>query len=244
MPERTHPFPEEIRKPISLWRKDEIMKAHPGYRMAKAGDIDAAVSLVTDLALDFLKDAVQMLPASAYYVAPHAKEASGDNALPQVIATTCALLSGGAVDNDIVQTTRVFHTGADPMERMASRPEFEGIVIPDAEYVIVDDVPTMGGTLAELAHYLQDRGGRITGAIVLVNAGRSEYFHPSSSIQSKLQSRYEQEIRQLFGIWPQALTANEANYLVGFRTVDEIRNRLLKARQETHRRLRSKGIKG
>lgn len=123
------------------------MKSHPGYPMAKAGDIDSAVSLVSDLALDFLKNAVQVLPANVCYVAPHAKEASGDNAIPQVIATTCALLSAGALDDDIVQTTRVFHTGADPMERMTTRPEFEGIVIPEVEYVIVDDVTTMGGTL-------------------------------------------------------------------------------------------------
>jgi hypothetical protein len=39
-----------------------------------------------------------------------------------------------------------------------------------------------------------------------------------------------------------ALTANEATYLIGFRSTDEIRNRLAKARQETDRRLRSKGI--
>ena len=58
----------------------------------------------------------------------------------------------------------------------------------------------------------------------------------------KLEKRYGREITQLFGIEPSALTANEANYLIGFRTIDEIRNRLANARQETHLRLRSKGI--
>ena len=39
-----------------------------------------------------------------------------------------------------------------------------------------------------------------------------------------------------------APTANEAQYLIGFKTADEIRNRRTKATQEIHRRLRSKGI--
>ncbi len=158
MPERIHPFPREIQKPISLWRKDDIMKSHPGYPMAKAGDIDSAVSLVSDLALDFLKNVVQVLPANVCYVAPHAKEASGDNAIPQVIATTvrCFLLEHWMT---ILFRLRVFSIRVPtPWSEWPTRPEFEGIVIPEVEYVIVDDVTTMGGTLAELAHYLQERG--------------------------------------------------------------------------------------
>ena len=100
----------------------------------------------------------------------------------------------------------------------------------------------MGGTLAELANYIQERGGVVLAAIVLVNAGRVEEFHPSKTTKSKLKLRYEIEIEQIFGIRTEALRANEANYLLGFRTVDEIRNRLAKAREETNRRLRSKGI--
>jgi len=59
---------------------------------------------------------------------------------------------------------------------------------------------------------------------------------------SKLKSRHEHAIEEIFGIRVDALTANEANYLIGFRSADEIRNRLAKAREKTDRRLRSKGI--
>jgi len=58
----------------------------------------------------------------------------------------------------------------------------------------------------------------------------------------KYEKRYTHEIEEIFGIVPKALTANEANYLVGFKSADEIRNRLVKARKETDLRLRSKGI--
>lgn len=53
---------------------------------------------------------------------------------------------------------------------------------------------------------------------------------------------HELKIEDILQIAPAALTANEANYLIGFRTADEIRNRLAKARKETDLRLRSKGI--
>jgi hypothetical protein len=53
---------------------------------------------------------------------------------------------------------------------------------------------------------------------------------------------YGNEITEIFGIISDALTANEANCLIGFRSADEIRNRLAKAKKETYLRLRSKGI--
>lgn len=78
--------------------------------------------------------------------------------------------------------------------------------------------------------------------IVLVNAGRVKLFHPARKVLRELEKRYLHEIEEIFGIVPHALTANEANYLIGFKSVDEIRNRLAKARKETDLRLRSKGI--
>ena len=128
------------------------------------------------------------------------------------------------------------------MERMCLRPEFEGVVIKGARYVLVDDVTSMGGTLAELANYLQYYGGTVVAAIVFVNAGRVKQFKPTRKVISELEKRYTHEIEEIFGIVPNALTANEANYLIGFKSADEIRNRLVKARKETNLRLRSKGI--
>jgi hypothetical protein len=55
-------------------------------------------------------------------------------------------------------------------------------------------------------------------------------------------ARHELKIETNLHIAPCALTANEADYLIGFRTADEIRKRLAKARKETDLRLRSKGI--
>jgi hypothetical protein len=244
MPSRTYGFPVDTDIPLWLFPDDTCLKGHSCYTAAKAGDVAAAVSLVSDIALPFLIENHHKLPAGACYVAPHACEATGDNAIPQVLAQACAMVAGGEADTDIVQITRVFHTGADPMERIATRADFEGLVKPDALHILVDDVTTMGGTLAELAHFIQNRGGKVAGVVVIVNAGRTKNLRPLASVIRKIENRHGHEIEQILGIQPAALTANEANYLVGFRTSDEIRNRLAKAREETNRRLRSKGIEG
>jgi hypothetical protein len=59
---------------------------------------------------------------------------------------------------------------------------------------------------------------------------------------NKTEKRFGNEITEIFGIVPTALTSNEARYIIGFRSADEIRNRIAKARKETNLRLRSKGI--
>jgi hypothetical protein len=45
-----------------------------------------------------------------------------------------------------------------------------------------------------------------------------------------------------FGIDPAALIANEASYLSGFRTADDLRNRAAKAAEASDLRLRAKGF--
>lgn len=240
---RKHGFPASIGEPIALFEHDASLKTHRDHHAAKCGDQTAAVNLIWDIAFDFIRNSVQKLPHNVTFVAPFAREAQGDNAIPQVLASACAVLaSGGQIDEDIVQTTRVFHTGADPMERLCLRSQFEGAVNPQQPYVLVDDVINMGGTLAELADFIRQADGVVVGVIALVNAGREKGLIPSKRILRQLETRYPNEIRTIFGIEPQALTANEANYLIGFRTADEIRNRLSKARKEIHLRLRSKGI--
>ena len=54
--------------------------------------------------------------------------------------------------------------------------------------------------------------------------------------------RFPDAIQHTFGIDPGALTANEASYLSGFRTADDLRNRAAKAAEENDLRLRAKGF--
>lgn len=239
--DRIYGFPASA-KHFHLYEHDSQLKQHPAYVSAKQGEEEAAFELVWDLATEFLAGLQGQFHEHAIFVSPFAKEASGDNAIPPLLASACANLIGGSSENDIVQLERVFHTGADPMEPMCLRPSFEGEVVPGKSYVLVDDVTTMGGTLAELANYILINGGAVAGTIVLCNAGTSTGFSPPKKTLRLLKERFGDEIKDIFGIRTEALAANEANYLVGFRSADEIRNRLVKAEKETAERLRSKGL--
>ena len=238
---RTKGFPLSL-SAAHLWRDDAPLKSHYAYQKAKAGDKDAALELVVDLAVTWVSGLRERLKPRLIYVSPHAQEATGDNAIPQTLAAVCASLLDGEVDTGIVQSDRVYHTGADPMERMAARAQFFGKVTPGAEYVLVDDVTNLGGTLAELSNYIQVLGGVVRDVVVLVNAGRNPALVPEKKFVRLIKERFDEEFTATFGIEPEALTANEAQYLVGFQSIDQIRNRLAAAEQEIDCRLRSKGI--
>ena len=93
------------------------------------------------------------------------------------------------------------------------------------------------GNWKQLKGKLKEQWGKLTDDDLDVIEGKREV------LAGKIQERYGHDIEAIFGIQPQALTADEAGYLIGFRTADEIRNRVAKARQETHLRLRAKGIR-
>jgi Phosphoribosyl transferase domain len=234
----------EVRAPLFLFTTDAPLKAHMGYRAAKAGDADAAIALVADLEAPLAPLVRATLSPGLIYVAPHAIEATGDKAIPGILAGVLASATGGMPEDEIVQINRVYHTGADPMERLIARPIVGGAVARGERYVLVDDVCTMGGTLAELADHIRTGGGEIAGAVVIVFASRTDRLAADPRPLNELERRYGDEIRQAFGIDPQALTTDEATYLIGFRDAYELRNRCAKAEKERARRLRAKGVEG
>ena len=83
-------FSPRIQAPLALFRHDGVLKSHPDYRRAKAGDAAAAVRLVTEFAEPLGRDAARCFAGPVIYVAAHAREASGDNAIPQILAEAIA----------------------------------------------------------------------------------------------------------------------------------------------------------
>ena len=212
------------------------LQRHTDYSDAKAGSHHSAFRLIADLVAPKLKAGVGAFPENAIFASPFASELAGDNALPIVLAMFCAKAFGGACDLEIVQKERVFHTGADPMERLISRPTFDGAVSVGRDYVLVDDVTNMGNTLAELANFIIYGGGNVVGYCVMVDDGRIPTLIPDCKTIRLLEERFGNEIEDIFGISISCLTANEAQYLIGFRSADEIRGRCAKAKEEIHRR--------
>jgi adenine/guanine phosphoribosyltransferase-like PRPP-binding protein len=237
-----HGIPAVCGEPICVFQNTEALKQHPGYRLAKSGDAAAAAQLVADLAPP-LVDRLRHLGTDVIIVAPHAQEATGENAIPQTLASFLARQLGARDDTSIVQRNRVFHTGADAMQRLISPSEYFGTVASGASYVVADDVSTLGGTLADLGSYITNNGGAVVGCVVLVYAARSGRVIPAVATLGKLERRFGGEVRDIFGIEIPALTYEESQYLLGFRSVDEIRNRAAAAKQTRAERIRSKGVR-
>lgn len=220
---------------IHSFTSDQPLKSHPSYRAAKAGDAKAAARLVADLVANPTHDF-----GDAVFVPVRTFEASGMNQIPVALAQRYA--GDKEIAQGIIQINRSFHTGADPMERLVARAKFDGPVQRGGRYVLVDDVTTMGGTLADLASFIQSKGGVVVGTVVLTNASRAGSFQAPPAQARLLERRLGNEIRELFQVEPSALTADEVGYLIGFRNADELRNRVAKAKIERDRRLLSKGV--
>lgn len=227
---------------LHLFSQDASLKAHSAYRQALAGDRDAVLEQVVKLAATWLAQHRARFKPGVDFVARHAQEASGDNAIPQTLASVCAEYYGGCVDTEIVQSDCVYHAGAGPMERMPARAQFVGQVTSGDEYVLLDDVTNQGGALAELSNYIQGYGGEVRDVVVLVNGGRNPALVPEKKFVRLIKERFGDEITETFGGEPTALPTNEVQYLVGFQPVVQVRNRLAAAEQEVDRRLSSKGI--
>jgi len=80
---RTYGFPADVGKPLSLFGDDAPLKAHALYRWAKAGDAEAAVKLVVDLARPLAEQAPARYRPDTIYVAPHALEQRATTPSPE-----------------------------------------------------------------------------------------------------------------------------------------------------------------
>lgn len=240
---RVHGFDEKAGEILSDYRDDTAIKAHPDYVAAKAGDDAAADRFVGAMIKpESLEQAKRRFGADAIYAPVVAEEAKGHNAIPVHMAQFYAAHAGGSVDTAIIQANRAFHTGAGPMERLANRPLFDGDVIKGGKYVLVDDVSVMGSTLAAMADHIRRNGGEVAGVVTLANASRSGVLRAPKAHVADIERRYGHEVRDLFGIEPAALTADEAAYIRNFRDADALRSAVASAEGKRVARLRAKGI--
>lgn len=83
------------------------------------------------------------------------------NALPAVHARILSRILAGEVDDRIQQDSRVGRTDMNRFQRFVWQPSFSGPVLIGRSYIIVEDVVTLGGTVAALASYIHRHGGRV-----------------------------------------------------------------------------------
>ena len=235
-------IPYTAKEPIASNVSLEDLKAHPKYQEAKHGNLDSAISLVNDLISkeDVIK-ASNAFGKDVIYVPVTQFEKDGINRIPYAIAQKYASETGASINDSLYVKDKAFHTGMKMMERLIARTRFEGD-IPKGKYVLVDDVTSSGATLADLSSYIQEQGGDVIGSVLLTNAMRGDKLIADKSLTKLLETKYGNEIRELFGIEPSSLTREEAKYLQGFRTPDELRASANKASSSRAERIRIKAL--
>ncbi|MBC2594942.1 hypothetical protein H5P28_11805 [Ruficoccus amylovorans] len=207
--------------------------AHPDYKAAKLGDIDAAYRLARDLVDDTVIERVRESLGSnldSTVIGVRAQEGQGDNMIPLMVADRLAQALGLELDSSIYQSNRPERTKKDGLDRIFSQVEFAGPVVKDGKYFMVDDTLSQGGTFMGLASHIEANGGEVIGAFTLTGKQYSRRLQLSDPVLKKVREKYgdlEAQFRQATGYGFDALSESEARYLATFKQADRVRDRIL-----------------
>ncbi|MER2492325.1 LPD38 domain-containing protein [Catenovulum sediminis] len=211
--------------------------SHPDYKAAKEGDSKAAIRLVADIiktdALKQLKKLVGNEKAIALGVL--AKESQGNNKIPEAMAEYIAEALGLEVSIDIIQESYVGRSTKDGFSRLGVQPTFEGNVIRNGRYIIMDDTLTQGGTLASLKGFIESSGAKVLAATALTGKQYSAKISVSDETLSRLRAQYEgtgleKWWQDTIGYGFNKLTESEARYLINAKDADKVRERVSASR--------------
>ena len=214
------------------------------YKAAKnQGDFEAATRLVTecikrapktmdaivDAAMPFIEDGTPLL-----CVVPHPAfddDDGGDdqasareiprNVIPSVYANYIAAMLGATVDSQIIERERVGRTKLKNFERFLWQPSFTGLVQSKAAYIIVDDVFTLGGTIAAMRSYLLQHGGTVALSTALAHrTGRAQRLALTRETWNELQGIYGSDLssfwKEVVGHDAICLTESEGSVIIAF----------------------------
>jgi len=211
---------------------------HASYTMAKNGDINAALDLVSDVITpDSIQKLVQLAAdTTPILVSVHAEETVSSNFIPLAMSVFLSEKTGFDIDISIVQSKKVGRTSApDGFYRIAVTPTFTGEFPRGRTAIIMDDTLTQGGTLANLKGHIESQGGRVIGALALTGKQYSAKIAISVETLTSLRDRYgqlEEWFVGYFGYGFDQLTESEAKYILGSKKDAEfIKNRLIAARE-------------
>lgn len=219
------------------------LSKEPEYDAAKKGDQEAALNLADRLVSDETVNQVREIvgDSNARILPVLAAEFEGNNKIPLAFAEVLADRLGLTVERGIVQAEKVHRTGSGADHRLAFNPSFLGDVIDGQKYLIVDDTLTMGGTLASLRGYVENRGGEVIAASVMTAHQGSVDMAVKPKMLAAIEAKHGDSMdtfwKENFGYGIDKLTQGEAGHLKAAPSVDAIRDRIFAARHGTSERL-------
>jgi hypothetical protein len=217
-------FPDVIAHGVHGIRRDADWAA------AKSGDAAAALRLVERLARPEAAASLRQAVAGQDAVLVPVRQAErggGDNLIPAIFARWLAAETRLPVEETVRRANRTMRTDADAFDRLLRRAAFTGEVEPGRAYVIVDDVVTQGGTVADLRGFIEAKGGRVVAVTALQAPGANARLALDAELLTTLRDRLGAETegwwKETFGHDFTGLTASEARQLLRFGDGAELR---------------------
>ncbi|EXJ11930.1 adenine phosphoribosyltransferase [Nitrincola nitratireducens] len=214
-------------------------KKHERYDDAKkSGNNGAALQLVKDIVpqekIEELRAIVQ--GSDALILPVHAIEEFGTNKIPAALAYYLAVNLQLELCGDIVQANKPQRTDKGAYYRLSQYPFFDGNVQQGRNYVILDDTLSMGGTLASLRGYIENKGGRVILAVALTGHDGAASLNIKEAMLKAIRNKHGDELDEWWksevGFGVDKLTQGEAGHLKKASSIDEIRSRILAHRPE------------
>ncbi|WP_133511555.1 phosphoribosyltransferase [Candidatus Thiosymbion oneisti] len=212
------------------------LRGEPEYQAAKSGDHAAALDLVDRSLSDETVNHIRALIGNSKptLLPVLATEQNGNNKIPLAMAKVISKRLGLDIELGIGQREKVHRTGTGADYRLVFNPTFKGDVHPGRNYLILDDTLTMGGTLASLHGYIENRGGNVIGAAVMTAHPGAVDLAVKPAMLEAIARKHGPAMnafwQETFGYGIDYLTQGEAGHLRAAANVDEIRVRIAVAR--------------
>lgn len=194
------------------------LKRCPRYIEAKNGDIIAAHLVVGKCVKDN-----RIRKMRSQYPKALLLPVLGQNKLP--LALACAI--GLSICCDVYMVHLVFRKSLCAIGRLMHKPVFIGCIQRDADYILVDDVITQGGTIAALREFVINYGGNVVAVVALAYGIGSHTIAPIKKYIIQLMNKFGLPIillLRMLGIANsiQELTNSQIRYLLRFASITNI----------------------
>lgn len=228
---------------VMIAHSETPITGHAKYTDAKSGNLKQALALVDEVVCDdFIIELAKSVAAveNLYILPVYAEEATGRNKISLAYAQLLQDVLGVGIETNVVQANRTYRTQSDGIGRLLKRVGFKGEIAKGRNYLIVDDVVTQGGTLADLKGYIETHGGNVVGVSTLSGKPHSAKLPIRKATLGQLRKQAGKELetwwQEQFDYDFAKFTESEARYLakqIHRYGINTVRDRLIEGRLET-----------
>lgn len=211
--------------PVYYHTSVSFLKSCAGYYKAKQGDCISAVNTVDECVKpDIINRLKKEYPRAV--LLPVLTDT--DNRLPAAFAERIGL----RVHYGIYAACNIRRKTLSGLERILFSPVFTGDVIKGAQYIIVDDVVTQGGTISALRRFVMRGGATVAAVTALACSAGSVCLSPESGLIERIINKFEaDELTEILNRYALAesiheLTNSQVKYLLRYKNIKKLNHRI------------------